>query len=270
MTQSAQISGFRDIANRLELHGNHYQGSIDAAWRQGRTCYGGLTAGLSLTAAKRDFPDLPPLRSMQITFVGPVNETPIFKTSLLRQGRNVTTIEVKALSDNDVSASAIFMFGTARESDISETLPAYSDPAPEIFEDFTPKHIRPFVPKFFLQFETKLVEGGRPASGADKAYIRCWSRHIDPASQNGIDSFITLGDVLPPAAAPTFKKMGPISSMNWQVNILVDDVDSEDGWYLVETAQTAVQGGYSSQIMRFWNRTGVLVAEGIQSVAIFI
>ena len=270
MSQSDQIPGFRQLADSIARNGNHHQVNIDASWRQGRTCYGGLTAGLSLAAAQKDFPDLPPLKSMQITFIGPVNETPTLKTKLLRQGRNVTSVETKMFSGEDICASANFMFGAARTSEINETLAGFDDPSPESLEDFTPPAIKSFVPQFFLRFETKLIEGARPASGADKGYIRCWSRHHDIASRTGTDSFITLGDVLPPAAAPTFKKMGPISSMNWQMNILVDDVSSEDGWYLVETSQTAARDGYSTQIMRFWNRSGVLVAEGIQSVAIFV
>ena len=270
MSNSDNIPGFRELADQLKPVSGGYASIIDPAWRQGRTCYGGLTAGLSLAAAQRDFPDLPPLRSMQITFVGPVNETPVFKSNLLRQGRNVTTVETKTYSDENVSAAAVFMFGAARDSAITATLPGYNDPSPQELEDFTPPAFRDFVPKFFLRFETKLIEGGRPMTGVEKAYIRSWSRHEDIASQSGTDSFITLGDVLPPAAAPTFKKPAPISSMNWQMNILVDDVSSEDGWYLVETAQSGAQDGYSSQIMRFWDRSGRLVAEGTQSVAIFI
>ena len=69
---------------------------------------------------------------------------------------------------------------------------------------------------------------------------------------------------------PTFKKMGPISSVNFSLNILVDDPQTKDGWWQVETRQSAAEGGYSSQIMRIWNIDGKLVAEGMQCVAVFI
>ena len=40
-------------------------------------------------------------------------------------------------------------------------------------------------------------------------------------------------------------------------------------WH-IETKQTAAKDGYSSQIMRYWNQNGLLVAEGMQFVAIFV
>ncbi len=270
MADRDSILGFHSMALALSPANNGYISNIPPYWRQGRTAYGGLTAGLSLAAIEKDFPDLPSLRSIQITFVGPVAENATFKTRKLRQGRNVTTIEVQTLSGDDVSAIAICMFGKARKSDLSETITAPAAPAPDDCEPFIPPEIAPTVPVFFQRFETKLIEGHRPLSGADKAYIRCWSRHVDENSRSGMAAFITLGDVLPPAALPTFKRMGPISSMNWQMNILVDDIDSDGGWYQVETQQSAAKDGYSSQPMRFWNRKGDLIAEGMQSVAIFV
>jgi len=162
------------------------------------------------------------------------------------------------------------MFGAARESSISAYAPAPTLPDPDSCQSFLPPQAARFAPKFTLQFETKFIGGHRLMTGADEGHIRTWSRHLDPASRTGTDSFLTIGDVLPPAAATTFTKMGPISSMNWHMNILVDDVDSEDGWYQIESIQTAAQGGDSSQPMRFWNRKGDLIAEGLQSVAIFV
>lgn len=242
---------------------------IPAGWRQGRTAYGGLTAGLCLSEVLHAHPDLPPLRTAQITFVGPVSESPVFETRLLRRGRNVISFEVTAKNDEDVCAVAVFMFGAGRPSGIAKTLSPPKGPAPKDLPAFIPPQAKNFVPVFFHRFDTRLIEGARPMTGADRGYIRCWSRHVDEASRSGIEAFMALGDVLPPAAAPLMKAPAPISSMNWQINILVDDVDSEDGWYMVETDLSAAADGYSTQIMRFWDLSGRLVAEGIQSVAIF-
>jgi acyl-CoA thioesterase len=63
--------------------------------------------------------------------------------------------------------------------------------------------------------------------------------------------------------------MGPVSSVNWMINFL-GEPETEDGWWHIETKETATANGYSSQIMRFWNASGDLVAEGMQSVAIFV
>jgi acyl-CoA thioesterase len=83
-------------------------------------------------------------------------------------------------------------------------------------------------------------------------------------------SLLCIADVLPPAALPLFKRMGPVSSMTWIFNVLSDNPRTDDGWWHIETDLTAARNGYSSQIMRIWSTRGELVVEGVQSVAIFI
>ena len=107
-------------------------------------------------------------------------------------------------------------------------------------------------------------------SGASEGYIRVWSRHKHVESRSGMPSLLAIVDVLPPAAMPMFQKMGPISSMTWMMNFLVDEPQTDDGWWHIETKLTAALNGYSSQVMRFWNTEGTLVAEGMQSVAMFV
>ena len=75
------MTGFNEIAQSMMQEGEGYRGIIPAGWRQGRTAYGGLTAGLSLAAARKQFPEAPPFRSATINFIGPVTGDPVF-TSL--------------------------------------------------------------------------------------------------------------------------------------------------------------------------------------------
>lgn len=263
------MAGLQQIIDTMKEASGGYGASIPEGWRQGRTVYGGLTSGLLLAATQKAFPDLPPLRSAQINFIGPVTEDPVITPVLLRQGRNVTSVRADMHCAEAVVATCVFNFGGTRDSHVSASLPAPDAPNPDSCEAFTPQQAEKFVPVFFLRFETKLLAGGRPVSGASDGYVRCWSRHQDPASREGPISFLTIGDVLPPAATPTFKQVGPVSSMNWQLNILAD-ITTTDGWWHVETRQTAARDGYSSQVMRYWNTDGVLVAEGLQSVAVFV
>ena len=261
------MTPFRQLADKVKS-GLDYE--ISDSWRQGRTAYGGLTAGLSVAAAMRDFSDLPPLRSAQVTFVGPVTETPRFETRLLRQGRNVTSVQVLGLMGDKVASTSTLMFGASRESIIQQALPMPESPPPEACKGFHPDEHLSFAPQFTRYFDMLLIEGDRPFTGSDRGYLRCWTRHKDPACWDGSDSFMCLGDVLPPSAFPMFTTMGPISSMNWQMNFLGDDVTTEDGWYQIETILNAATGGYCSQLMRFWNKKGDLIAEGMQSVAVFV
>ncbi len=262
--------GFAEISKTMQPHGEGFKAVIPEGWRQGRTCYGGLTAGLAVCAAERSFDDLPPLRSVNVNFVGPVSGDPVFTPKLLRQGRNVTMIEITAKVDEGIIGTVTCAFGAARDSELSAELTALPAPPPLDCEPFTPPQMGSFVPSFFHRFETHLIDGARPVSGAKEGYIRAWSRHADSSSRNGTASFVALSDVLPPAAMPMFTKMGPVSSMTYLLNILDDAPATQDGWWQVETRQTAARGGYSTQLMRFFDYEGRLVAEGLQSVTIFI
>ncbi|MEP1229770.1 MAG: thioesterase family protein [Litorimonas sp.] len=268
-------AGFQTVLNNSCEHGGGYKTHITQNWKQGRTCYGGLTLALAYDAALKTINPLPPLRSIQINFVGPVTHNPIFTAQILRQGRNVTSAHVTGVVEEIAGepkhvASANFIFGTARISDLSVKLRAPSAPSPQACDPFTSPTSASLVPQFFHNFDTRLIAGKPPMSGALEGYIRTWSRHKDPASREGLASLLCISDVLPPAAMPMFKKMGPISSMNFTLNILADTPKTQDGWWHIETHLSAAQDGYSSQTMRIWNTNGQLVAEGMQCVAIFM
>lgn len=303
-SQSRSMTGFADICAQANLFNDLYRASIPHNWKQGRTTYGGLTLALSYAAAQKQLSalpeclELPALRSVHINFVGPVTRDPYFETHVLRQGRNVTSVQTTGFlepdtqkasdagSDTDTDtdtgsiaqgadmaatiSSANFVFGASRSSALSVGLKGPSAPKPADCEPFTPEFARNFVPKFFHNFDTRLIAGARPVSGASEGYIRTWSRHIDPASRSGLASLLCIADVLPPAAMPMFRAMGPVSSVNFALNILVDNPQTEDGWWHIESRLTAALDGYSSQIMRIWSREGELVAEGTQCVAIFM
>eukprot|EP00919_Chromeraceae_sp_WS-2016_P060871 GHVR01144478.1.p1 GENE.GHVR01144478.1~~GHVR01144478.1.p1 ORF type:complete len:272 (-),score=12.18 GHVR01144478.1:20-835(-) len=262
--------GFKEIAKTLAETPGGLMANIPDNWRQGRTAYGGLTAALALEAAYHDYPDLPPLRSVNVSFIGPVPKTPIYKTKLLRQGRNVTFVESNGYDENSPVIATTLAFGASRSSDLALDFLAPDAPSPNDCELYTPEEARPFVPVFFNEFDTRLIAGSRPMAGAKEGYIRTWSRHKHRESRGGVSSLLCIGDVLPPAAVPLFARMGPVSSMTWVFNILSDNPTTEEGWWHIETRLTAAQGGYSSQIMRVWNTSGELVAEAIQSVTIFV
>lgn len=266
MTETSK--GWADIRGTLLAEGDGYRVDIPANWKQGRTAYGGLTAALMLASARERFPDLPPLRSALINFVGPVTDSPLLTANLERQGRNVTSVSTGAHIGEQAVGRADFLFGTTRDSKINADFPAPPAMLPGDAELFTPEAAHGMVPQFFHNFDTRFIAGARPMMGTE-GYIRTWSRHKDPASRTGIESLLCIGDVLPPAAMPLMKSFAPVSSMSWMFNLLTDTPETEDGWWHVESRLTAARGGYSSQVMRMWNTKGELVVEGLQSIAIF-
>jgi len=57
--------------------------------------------------------------------------------------------------------------------------------------------------------------------------------------------------------------------MTWMMNILNEDLATQDGWWLMRSAAEHSKDGYSSQDMQVWNTAGDLVITGRQSVAVF-
>ena len=81
---------------------------------------------------------------------------------------------------------------------------------------------------------------------------------------------MAIADALPPAAFPLLgREFKPLSSLTWLVNLLTATPSTTDGWWLLSAKADFAQHGSSSQVMRVWNAAGELVAEGMQSVAIF-
>lgn len=263
------LVSFSQLEKSLTKTDDGIIGIIPDQWRQGRTAYGGLTAGLAYAAVRVEFPDAPALRSANINFIGPVTQNPVFKNTVLRRGRNVTSIESKAFIEDQVVAHIVFILGASRESGLHVKYPIQAQLPPEACETFSSANAAPFFPAFIQNFDVKLIAGHRPLTQAPDGYIRTWARHKNQDSRLGMGSLLTISDVLPPAAMPVMKQMGPVSSINFMLNIIHDDPQTEKGWWDIETKLTSVINGYSSQIMRIRNRRGDLVAEGVQCVAVF-
>ncbi len=234
---------------------------IPANWLQGRTAYGGLSSALALAAAKQVEADLPPLRSAQVAFVGPLAGPVTVTATKLRRGRNAAFIQADITSEAGLGLRTNFVFMNRLESAIDHdaTARATHAPPPADAELYTgPKE---FFTGNFNFFDLK------GASGPTQ-WLR-WGRLIDRAGLDPEVELMALGDALPPAAFKLFSKMTPLSSLTWQVNVLQPAPVTSDGWWLLEAETDSARGGYSSQTMRMWAADGTLVAEGMQGVAIF-
>lgn len=272
MTDDSTDQGGKSLSQILSdlPPGDGFAAPFHQTWAQGRTHFGGLTAALLLEAANRAAPDLPPLRSAIIDFSGPVSDTATYQARILRQGRNITTVEATARIGEQVVGIGNFSFGAARESAITVPCPAPDAPTPEDTPPLIPPQAIKFAPGFHHNFDLKLIEGGLPGMGYPRGYMRGWARHRDPASRQGPVSQICIGDILPPAVFPLFPVPGPSSSVKWMFNITDTDLTTRDGWWQMESQVTAAGDGYSSQVMRMWSADGRLVADGMQSVVVFV
>uniref|UniRef100_UPI0035CB6A72 thioesterase family protein n=1 Tax=uncultured Sphingomonas sp. TaxID=158754 RepID=UPI0035CB6A72 len=240
-----------------------FRTAIPRDWLQGRTAYGGLSSALALHAAQGIEPDLPPLRSAQISFIGPLSGDVSVTATKLRRGRTAAFIQADIVSEAGLGYRAMFVFMAEQPSRIALSgglARTLVPPAPDAKLYTGPDEF--FTGNFnFLDLKDK--------APGDAEWLR-WARLRDAGGLDPMVEVLALADALPPAA---FKLLGkspaPISSLTWIVNLLTPTPATTDGWWLLGAqSEHAVNGG-SSQTMLLWNADGVPVAQGMQSVAIF-
>ena len=261
------MSNFSKLMASMQLNEAGVQAiHITEDWMQGRTTYGGLSAAICLTAIEKTFDDLPPLRSVQVSFIGPAGGDLEVKTEVLRRGRSVTYIQATVLSDGNIATHGVFCFGEPRASRLDHIFlenPELPDAAES--EDFFRQGQGP---GFTQHFDCRLAKGAVPMSGSDQHDHYIWARHKDSEATD-IAALLGVADMPPPAVLPMFKEFAPISSMTWMINIIAEDISTTDGWWLMRSNAEHAQNGYSSQDMAIWNSDRELILTGKQNVAIF-
>ncbi len=118
-------------------------------------------------------------------------------------------------------------------------------------------------------FDMRLAAGHHVVSGADVPFATLWVRHNDARAWDSEAGFLALCDAPPPAAMTMMREPAPISSVSWLINMLSDDVTTQDGWWLIGNRADHVADGYSSQAMSIWARDGRPMAHAHQTVAVF-
>ncbi|MEL6252354.1 MAG: thioesterase family protein [Bacteroidota bacterium] len=247
---------------------------LDESWMQGRAIYGGLSTALCLDGVKKQFENLPPLRSVNVNFIGPASKEVFVKTKLLRQGKSVAFVQADLMGEAGLITSCVFSFGAARSSKLdavfhkSEKLEG-PESADSFFEgNGSPSDSVGGQPAFTQHFDVRIVRGSRPFSGADDPSFELWVKHKD-ASAKDIVALVALADMPPPGVLPMLKSLAPISSMSWMFNIIQSDLTNDSGWWLMGVYAEHAREGYSSQNMYIHNDKGELVMVGRQNVAVF-
>lgn len=260
------IKGLPETLAEASFGGGSLRFTVAEDWHQGRTAYGGFSAALALWAAQRaGGEDLPPLRSAQVSFVGPLHGAIEVTARVLRRGKNATWISAEVLREGEVGLAATFVFMRPIASVVT------------IDERPTPAGLIPFesarpVPldrsPVFLQnhFEARfaLPRGDGPTRET------CWWMRL--RDHDGLDPMVHLmacADASPPAVLPFLPPKAPISSMTWQCNLLHPAPVTREGWWLLRISSDFSHEGGASDLIDLWTAEGVPVMASMQSVAVF-
>ncbi|MBW6526988.1 thioesterase family protein [Sphingomonas sp. RHCKR7] len=240
-----------------------WHGTVPPDWQQGRTAFGGLSAAMALHAARALEPELPPLRSAQVAFVGPIAGAVTVSAALLRRGRNAAFVAAEVSGEAGLGVRCTFVFMRALSQALTHergSAPATAPPGPD------DRVLRGGHPQVAFTRHFEFVDP--PGQDDPAAWLR-WARLAERDGLHPEVELMAIGDCLPPAALRLLGLGAPVSSMTWQLNLLDPAPATRDGWWLLRSTTDHARDGASSQRMAIWAADGRAVAEQVQSVAVF-
>lgn len=267
MNEAAPPTPFSRLTDSLEKKGDNFVIGLPADWLQGRTAYGGLSTALCLGATLKAFSDMPPLRSIQVSFVGPATGELSIAPTMLRRGKSAAFAAASLVGDGGLAVHAQFCFGADRSLPVSHNA-VVSPKAPSV-DSCPPYYTWPNRPNFMSHFDGRLAAGARSGTPGVVPEMLVWLRHRDRSVGNDLVGLIAMADALPPASLIKYAAVPSISTMTWSINLLDPAPASADGWWLVHCAAETLRDGYSSQNTQLWNSDGQPILVARQTVAIF-
>jgi hypothetical protein len=238
---------------------------IPEDWHQGRTAYGGFSSALALTAAMGVDRTLPPLRSAQASMIAPLHGEIEVRAQLVRRGRNAVWVAAEILREHEVGFTASFVFMGPVESalQLNDRPPPTGLIAVEEARGFVNERGPAFLRHHFD------VRFALPRDAVKRPDICWWARAREREGLDPMAELMLCADALPPGVMSLLAPATPVSTMQWQCNLLTAAPTTRDGWWLLRSTGDYARAGCSSQRMAIWNADGAPMMAGLQSVALF-
>ena len=236
-------------------------------WMQGRSLFGGIQAAVGWRAMRTLVPAALPLRTLQMTFIEPVpSGTVTASARVLRAGKNTMHIEAQLQDGNQLQASMIAVFGSARASAVRHDVPP---PPPPAFAGKPLRFVPGVTPSFMQQFKVNLVSGAGPFSNTQTNTASFELGLLDEGSATE-GHLLVLADFVPPVALSWMSKIVPGSSLTWMFEMLSEDFAAYPlaGWR-ADAQMVAARDGYTSQSTTLSAPDGTAVALSRQSMVVF-
>lgn len=245
--------------------------TVPGDWGQGRTVFGGLSAGILYQVLKNIVPCERVLRSITFNFVGPLNvDAPFgFSWKILRQGKNATQITAHIVQDEQICLSALGCFAADRKSKVLVNADTKDLPSPPTKGKYIPQ-IPKVTPKFLRHVDLSISEGGAPFTGSKNSTYKGWMRLKQTPITFTDAHILTLIDAWPPTILQLPLGPAPASTMSWNVEFIHPHQKIEPGAWLSYQAHTVqAYGGYGHSEAKIHDEAGELVAISRQLIAIF-
>ncbi|WP_347901329.1 thioesterase family protein [Pseudomonas purpurea] len=247
--------------------------AIPAEWAQGRASFGGLVAALQYEAMRAQVPADRPVRSLAITFVGPVEpDVPIsFEVDVLREGKAVSQVLGRAMQKGQVVTLVQGSFGASRRSEVVVT--ATSAPDMKHWDDCQElPYIKGITPEFMRHLAMRWSIGGLPFTGNKSREMGGWVRLRGDVKDEPLSEahLLALVDAWPPALLPHLSKPAAGSTLTWTIEFVQPllNVSTLD-WCKYRVEIEHARDGYGHAAAALWNADGQLMALSRQTVTIF-
>lgn len=244
---------------------------IPSDWAQGRAAFGGLTVGLIFARMQSLVAEGRSVRSMQVSFVGPVEPgvPAVFEAEILREGKAVSQVMGRIVQNGEPRLVCMASFGGDRESVIKvDALPAPG--AADIDQCYELPYIEGVTPGFIQYIGMRWAFGALPFTGKGGREMGGWMQFRMPPEVITDAHIMALIDAWPPAVLPYLKAPAPASSLSWALDIVHPRPEIMPGdWLLYRAAIDHAASGYGYTRAEIWTEKGELVALSRQTVTVF-
>lgn len=246
---------------------------VPASWGQGRACFGGLAAALVYQVMEAKVPVGRPVRSLAITFVGPLAvDVPVsLEAEVLREGKAVSQVLGRAVQDGRVVTLIQGSFGASRASAVR----VEAEPAPSLapLEDCKELPYIPGVtPEFTQHLAMRWAIGGLPFSNSMSREMGGWVRMRGDVEREPVTAaeVLALVDAWPPAPLSHLSGYAPGSSLTWTIEFVqpLPAFDTHE-WCRYRAIIEHASDGYGHCAAALWTEKGELIALSRQTVTVF-
>lgn len=242
--------------------------SVPETWMQGRAAYGGLGAAMAATAMRKALPEEKPLRSIMVSFVGPIPSGDVrVRGELMREGKNVSQATARILAGDDICLQASAAFGASRDTKSADHAIEFRAEDRNSVPRIDPTRVP--LPGFIANFDIHWTGGGIPTSGMEDRRLGQWVRHTADMDAYPVEKIIGLADIPPPVMMSHYKHRIRASSLSWSLEFLIPPHEVKSDWFYLDFSLEAAAGGYSQQSGLIFTESGELVAMSRQCMTYF-
>ena len=244
--------------------------NIENGWGQGRSSFGGLNAAVLLARMFGELETPLPLRSFNVSFVGPVSPGgAAVQANVLRAGKSVTHVEARLIKGSDTQTVGLASFGAPRASAVNWA-PAPERPVGPREKGQVVTYVPKLMPEFLQHFDLVSTEGGVPYSGHKRPDFAGYMRHHARTSPFTWEALVALIDVWPLGVMPMLKAPAPASSMTWAMEFMGHELPTDPtAWWQYRVQTDHAADGYGHQVSHIHDSDGRLFAISRQVVTVF-